>query len=199
MSAEATGRPTRTALFIGANIAVAALFYLGLLTPALEIIHDQRDRIELQRSTLLRFRNIADKGPIVEKLIVQSREASSGGEFLSGKSEGVVNANLQARLKSVVDAAGAEFRSVRSLTARAVGAVDYTGARVEISGTVASVQKAAFDIEGSRPMLFIVSAIVRPSNPNERSGTGGQSASVEPTIEAQFDVFGAIQGRIGDE
>jgi Type II secretion system (T2SS), protein M subtype b len=92
---------------------------------------------------------------MVEDLLSQSRDSLNAGDFLAGKSDGAVNAGLQAHLKSTVEAAGAQFRSVRGLNARTADSLAFTGARVEISGTLKSVQKAAHEIENARPLLFI--------------------------------------------
>ena len=203
MSAGPTARPRwRGPIFVITHIVGLAALYLGLVMPALQTIDDGRDSIRAQRAVLARLRGAAEKGAAIEKLLEHSREASRGAEFLTGATEGVVNAGLQARLKSVVEAAGAQFRSVRSLAPREADALHYTGARVEISGTARAVQKAAYEIEAAKPMLFILAAIVRPSGLGRvaPSAPGRETAAPEePNIDAQFDVLGATQGKRGDE
>jgi Type II secretion system (T2SS), protein M subtype b len=200
MSGGAITRAMRRAGFLLVNMCLLAGFWFGVALPAFETVTDQRGHIKSQSDVLVRLRSMADKGPMVEDLLSQSRDSLNAGDFLAGKSDGAVNAGLQAHLKSTVEAAGAQFRSVRGLNARTADSLAFTGARVEISGTLKSVQKAAHEIENARPLLFIVSAIVRPAStyarPQATAVAAGQPPGAllqqsEPEADAQFDVYGA--------
>ncbi len=110
------------------------------------------------------------------------------GEFLSGPNENVINADLQTRLKTVAEAADARLRAVQSLPPRTRDLTKYSGSRVEIYGSLQSIQRTVFAVESAKPYLLIVGASIKALPSSARPGV-----PEEPIIQAQLDVFGAIQ------
>ena len=182
----------RSAAFICGNLAALALLAWAVALPAAGALADQRERIEAQAKVLARLRAEARTAPPAGEVPRAAAGGEPVGDFLAGSGEGAVSANLQARLKLTAEGAGASLRSVRALPPRQSGKIAHAGARLEISGELRSVQASLYQVEGTLPPLTITACIVRLS-------AGGGRGGDEPTVEAQFDVYGAVRGKSGDE
>ena len=111
-----------------------------------------------------------------------------GDEFLSGPNENVISADLQTRLNAMTEAAGARSCAVQALPAKAIEQIKYSGSRIELFGTIQSVQRAVYAIETSKLYLFVTGAVIKPLQAMNRT-----VVVEEPTIQAQLDAAGAIQ------
>lgn len=176
----------RRAAFLAGNLAAAAVMTFAVILPVREYLAERDLQIAEQRATLARFRAVAGQQAAVQS--AAGRIGADRGEFLAGKGEGVIGADLQARLKRMAEAAGAKLRSVRGLPAQDNEQTKYVGSRVELFGSLAAIHRAVHSIENAKPYLFITGAAVRLSPPIGQTGAGQ-----EPIIEAQLDVFAAVR------
>lgn len=176
----------RGGLFLGGNLLVAVLFVNAVVWPARDFFAERDAQIADQGETLARWRAIAAQDSAVRTMATQV--SMDEVEFLSGKSEGVIQAELQSRLKSMVEKAGARLRSIRSLQTQVDQTAKYLGSRVELFGPIQTVHRAMDAIETAKPYLFIKGAILRPS-----PTSGPTGSTQEPTIEAQLDIFGVMR------
>ena len=112
-------------------------------------------------------------------------------EFLAGSNEGVIGADLQTRLKAIVERSGARIRMIQSQTTKPGDPIRYIGARLTIFGNLQRIHGTIYAIETDKPFLFVTDAVIKPASPVARVG-----AAEEPVIEARLDVFGAaLAGR----
>jgi hypothetical protein len=176
----------RRLAFVAGNLAAGLVILFACVLPMRDLFAERDRQIIEQRTTLARFRAVADQDTIVQA--AAGKSAASQGEFLIGKTEGVISADLQTRLKAMAEAAGAKLRSVRSVAAHSDEQTKYVGSRVELFGSLAAIQRVIYAIESAKPYLFVKSAAVRLSPP-----AGQMGVSKEPLIEAQLDVFGAVR------
>jgi hypothetical protein len=181
----------RGLVFASGNLAAALTLALGVVLP----IHDgfvERDaEIAARRATLTRLQAIAAQESAVQTAS-KAHSAVEAGDFLPGKNEGVVNADLQTRLKGTIEQVGARQRSVRVLPGQAVDQVRYIGSRIEIYGSLPAIHRAIHAIEGAKPHLFVTGAVLKSVPQPTRPGV-----TEEPVVEAQLDVFGAIRIEAG--
>lgn len=178
----------RPAIFVLGNVAVFAVAVFGLVIPTYAFFADRDDRILEQTRVLTRLSAIAAQAVNVESMGSETNTQMRGDEFLSGPNENVISADLQARLKSVIEAAGARSRAVQALPLNTFDQIRYSGSRIEIFGPLQAIHRAVYAIESAKPYLFITGATIKgpPS-------VGRQGVPEEPVIQAQLDVFGAIQ------
>ena len=80
-----------------------------------------------------------------------------------------------------------QLRAVQALPVKTVDQIRYSGSRIEIFGSLQSIAKTVHAVESSKPYLFITGAAVKSPPPLR------QGASEEPVVQAQLDVFGAVQ------
>ena len=187
MTAEwASDRRLHRAMFVALNLAAGFVVFELLVTPVSDLLSARDGRVAEQRLLLSRLTAIAQREPAVNAAARETAEQLKRGESLIGPNEGVINADLQTRIKTMTEQAGARLRSVQGLPASTSEQTKYVGARLEMQGSLQAIQRALHAIETGRPYLFITSAAIRPSlnmqNPRE-----------EPVIEARLDVVGAMQ------
>jgi len=182
----------RRLAFIAGNLAAGVVITLACILPIRDFFADRDQEIMQQRLTLSRFRAVAGQETAVHAAAGQAD--ADRGEFLLGKSEGVINADLQTRLKGMAEAAGVKLRSVRGLPAQTEEQTKFIGSRIEVYGPLAAVHRAIHAIESAKPYLFVRGAAIRPSPPIGQIGVPR-----EPLIEAQLDVFGAVRIEAADK
>ena len=175
----------RSLLFVGGNLFGALALALLVVMPIHGGFADRDEQIATQRATLARLQAIAAQESAVQAAS-KTNSAAGAGDFLAGKNEGVINADLQTRLKGTIEQAGARQRSVRVLPGQTVDQVRYLGSRIEIYGSLPAIQRAIHAVEATKPHLFVASAVLKPVL------SMGKPAE-EPIVEAQLDIFGATR------
>jgi hypothetical protein len=177
----------RRAVFVALNIA-ACVAILVLVAYPIDALLTARDaQIAELSATLSRMNAVASRMGDVDVLARQVDAESDLGEFLAAANEGAATAALQARLKTMTEAAGARIRSVQGLPAKNDGQIRSIGARINLYGALGAVHKALYAVESGKPYLFVANASIRLS-----STVNAQAATTEPVIDAQLDVFGAL-------
>ena len=90
----------------------------------------------------------------------------------------------------MAESVGARVRSLQTLPVVSYEQSRYSGSRIEIFGPLQSIHGAVHAIEGAKPYLFITAASLKLSPPTVGAGPG---VVVAPVVQAQLDVFGAVQ------
>jgi hypothetical protein len=173
-------------LFLLGNLAAGLAIVFACVLPIRELLADGDREVRQLRTTLSRLQAVAAR----EGSVRSAAKATPVGEaeFLAGKADGAIGAELQTRLKGMVEAAGARLRSIRNLPPKPEGHTRYIGSHVEAFGSIAAIQRAIHAIESARPYLFVAGATLRHAPP-----AGPAGASQEPVIEAQLDVVGVMR------
>jgi general secretion pathway protein M len=178
----------RKALFVLGNLAACAAIMLGMVMPMHEFFAERSGRIAGQLKVLARLNAIATQAANVQSIVSDTSAQMRSGEFLAGANENVISADLQTRLKAMTEAAGARSRAVQALPLKVSDQISYSGSRIEIFGPLQSIHRAIYAIESAKPYLFVTGAAIKLMPPVLGQGTPG-----EPVIQAQLDIFGAMQ------
>lgn len=178
----------RRTLFVLGNLVACAVVVIGLVVPIRTFFVDRDDRIVGQLKVLARLSAIAAEAANVQSIVSDASAQMQGAEFLTGANESIISADLQTRLKALTEAAGARLRAVQALPIKIGDQIRYSGSRIEIFGPLQSMHRAIYAIESAKPYLFITGAAIKTM-----PVIGGQGTAQEPIIQAQFDIFGAIQ------
>ncbi|MBR1201861.1 MULTISPECIES: type II secretion system protein GspM [unclassified Bradyrhizobium] len=181
------GRRRRQLLFIAGNLVACALVAGIVVIPIVTFFTDRDSRIAEQQKVLARLSAISAQAAAVQSIVSDTKAQMQGGEFLTGPNESVISADLQTRLKALAEAAGARLRAVQALPVKVSDQIRYSGSRIEIFGPLQSILRAVHAIENAKPYLFVSGATLKmvPAT--------GQGGIQEPGIQAQLDIFGAIQ------
>ncbi len=177
----------RRGLFIGANIGLLGLVYLILVAPIAGYLSDRAERLADLQTTLARYEAVAAQEDAVQKYAGQVAETNTRGELIAGESEGIVNANLQARLKAVSESAGVTVRSIQSIPVKAIRGASLYGARLEVTGSLEAIHTLTRNLESEPPLLLVTAATLR----GEANMWGApQNPEDQHNIDGQFDVYG---------
>jgi hypothetical protein len=175
-------------LFLGVNLCLLVAIYLLAIRPVLSLLSDQTDRLVQARAALSHYAAIAAQETAVRNKAARAGDEATSSAFLQGTSAGAINAGLQAHLKAIADQAGARVQSVRALEPGNDHDIRYLGAHLELAGSIAAIYATLQAIEDREPYLFIDTASLRMP-----AAAPGTSPAQEPSIEAQFDIYGPVR------
>jgi general secretion pathway protein M len=178
-------RLRRRMLFILGNLAILIVIIGGIVMPIQAVFADRDARIADQAGLLAHLQAIVAQGARIESFVSDTNVQLQSGELLAGANENVIGADLQTKLKSMTETAGARSRSVQTLPARMIDQIKFSGVRIDLTATLPALMRAVYMIESSKPYLFIVGASLKSSP------VGLQSKVEEPVLQAQLDVYGA--------
>jgi hypothetical protein len=153
---------------------------------ASQLLADRDREIRHLQMTLARLQAVAAREPSVQS---GAKVANPGeAEFLTGKTDGAIGADLQGRLKGMVEAAGGRLRSVRNLQPKTDAQMRYVGSHIELLGPIVAIQRAIHAIESAKPYLLVTGGTMRLAPAISQGGV-----PQAPLIEAQLDIYGAVR------
>lgn len=177
----------RRAMFVAGNFLAIATLVGVVVWPSLSVFGERDAAIAEQRAVLARLRGIIAQEGLVQTIARDTDAQVQGAEFLRGPNDGVISADLQTRLKSIAEGAGARLRSVQALPPASREQIRYIGSRLEISGPIGAIHRAVHAVESAKPYLFVTAGSIKLSPLIGRPG-----GVAEPVIDAQLDIFGAV-------
>lgn len=180
----------RRAIFVGVNLLALLLIYFIVIEPARQMIAGGAEGIADKQTTLARYRAVAAQEGAVDEYGRQVAESNARGELIDGDTEGLVNANLQARLKTLAEQTKVTVRSIQILPTKTFHGATLVGARLEAAGSLEAIHDLARALEGEPPLLLIVAASIRGQVMMWGAPTAG-----EADLDAQFDVYGGAMSR----
>jgi general secretion pathway protein M len=170
--------------------AAVAGAWLLVVVPVLDAWRENADAIEQAETLLQRQRALAAQRPLLIARIEEEKEqAEAVAGYLRGPSDALAAAQLQDRLKAVVEAAGGELRSTRILPAEAVEAspgTRRTALQVQMIVTIEGLAEILYGLEAGQPYLLIDELSVRNQRERRRRG--------EPELEPRLDVNLRLSG-----
>ncbi len=176
----------RRGIFVGANLLALVIFYFLFIEPVRRFVAEGAEAVAERRQTLARYEAVVSHEEQIQDYARQVANINASGELIEGDSEGVINANLQARLKSIAEASRVTVKSIQMLPEKEFRGVTLVGARIQATGSYESIHELARAIEGAPPLLIITTAALRVLDPF----WGGGGNQVEQNIDVEFDVFG---------
>lgn len=178
----------RKMMFLAGNLAGGFVVASLAIAPIFDFFSDRESHIASQHALLLRMKSVASQEATAQAVERETVAQLKRGELVTGANDGIVNAELQTRLKAKAVQSGAQLRSVQALSPRTSGGVRYLGAQLEVFGPLPSIQRTLHAIETGIPYHFISAAVMKPSSPAHNSG-----GAVEPTINARLEIFVGVQ------
>jgi general secretion pathway protein M len=177
-----------------------ALVLLGLalvgaarlvVAPLVAAFQENAASIEEAEGLLQRYRALAEQRPAMAKrLATQEERAASAAGYLQGPSDALAAAQLQDRVKSVIEGAGGELRSTQILPARPVeedGGIRRAALRVQFAVTIGGLAETLYELESGQPYLLIDQLSVREQRTRRQRRD-------EPEAEAQLDITLELSG-----
>jgi general secretion pathway protein M len=157
----------------GALIAVPLANHVGAL----------RGEIASQRELLGRFEAFAASRPEVEAMAQRSQQVIRSGLFLTGETDALRTASLQAQVTAIAGEHGIRMSSARTLPSREMDGLRLIGVQAELNAQLESLQAMILSLESHRPYLFIESLNVAPTV-SRRPG--------DDALRVRLGIFGAV-------
>ncbi|MEQ1694524.1 MAG: type II secretion system protein GspM [Hyphomicrobiaceae bacterium] len=177
----------------GLAIAVPAVILtalgLGVVAPLALWRQSLQTEVEDTAKSVGRHRaSIAQGNAKTNPALASADIKTLGGDFLQGADVPLIIADLQTRLRAIVVGQNAELDSARALPIKVIDQQSYTGARLQIRGTMKGIHAIIFTIEDATPYLFLDRVQMRME---ERRGAVEDAPGEAATMFADLDVYGA--------
>jgi general secretion pathway protein M len=178
-------------------VALLGIALLGayrlIIAPLLVAYRDGEARIEQAKELLQRYEALAQQRSLLaDRLAEQQERAASAAGYLQGPSDALAAAQLQDRVKSVIETAGGELRSTQILPAEPLEAdlgVRRTTLRVHFVVTIEGLETTLYELETGQPYLIIDEVTVRQERVRRRRNEPGE----HPMLDVSFELFGYVR------
>jgi general secretion pathway protein M len=176
-------------LAVALLVFVLAIPYLLILRPYVATLQANRDALAEQVALRDRYAGLAAAGAGLDERLEDLRDQSDGqSAYLEGASEALVAADLQNRVKTVVQDNGAVLNSTQILEAADEDGFRRLAVRVRMAASTEALYKALYALESDRPFLFIDNIDINAHIVRRRDGRG---EDVE--LMVVFDLFGFMR------
>jgi general secretion pathway protein M len=184
---------------LGLLLAAFALLYIAAVAPLAEIGAGYAERIDDLEFKLTKMRKVAaEKDFWIQRLEEIKQQGKTQGRFISRDTAALASADLQTRIKEVVNQAGGELISTQVIPERKEEQFVRIAVKVRMTGSTEVLRDVLHDFEAGSPILFVENLnirpirIVQPRLPN--SPAAKQPPKVQDRLSVDFDVVGYMQG-----
>jgi hypothetical protein len=193
---EARVKTPRCLVGLGILFALVLVVFLGLVAPWLQRNHMYREAIVTRTDQLERYLGLIDTLPNIQSQLDQLKNTSGlDAYYLAATEPSLAGVALQRRVEGFVSGAGASLTSIQILPAETQGATLYKVAiRARLSASTEALKQVLYDIESSKPLLFVPKLNIRALR-NARRLRRGRAWDDQMTVN--MDVFGYIRRDAG--
>ena len=183
---------SRTLAVVLLGIALLGAYRL-VIAPLVTAYRDGQSRIEQAKELLQRYEALAEQRSLLaDRLAEEQERAASAAGYLTGPSDALAAAELQDRVKSVVEGAGGELRSTQILPAEELEAdlgFRRTALRVHFVVTIDGLEETLYELETGQPYLIIDEVTVR----QERARRRRSEPQAQPMLDVSLELFGYVR------
>lgn len=182
--------PLQRLIALAILVVLAGAAVGGIVEPIISAYVDGHRTIAQERAAIAHASaaGVDAEALKAELASLRSRQGAVPG-VLKSSNDSLAAAELQNRLKSAIEAAHGELRSVQALPSRVDGGLRRITVRGQATVKIAGLRHALYDLESASPLLFLDNLAVdaRP----DKSGRPG--AAQDPNLDLRFDVYGYIK------
>jgi len=170
--------------------AGAGLVYLVTISPLLADYAGTQQSIAQMQTAIEHYRRVAAELPARRAILanLRSRQATSEG-FLQGTNDSLVAAQIQNRIKALVEAAHGELKSTQVLQVQEEGKYRRVTVRAQMALDLGAAQQVIYGIETASPLLFLDSLDMR-----SRIGGRYRDGAEDGALDLRLDVYGYMRG-----
>ncbi len=174
--------------------AVLGALFLYAAMPLIAVYRDTDEAITRTRELLARYEQVAAQRQAYQAQLDELSSRQTGtGVYLSGTTDALAAAELQDRVKAMVDAHGGKLRSVQILPVKVNGAFTRVSVRVQLSANTAAFHRILYGLEAKKPFVFVDNLDIR----NRRAVRRSALKDLDPTLMIRFDLLGYLWPEIG--
>jgi General secretion pathway protein M. len=172
---------------VGLLLVVIAAVYSLVIAPLWGTYTDNRDRIAEQQDLLQRYQRLAANATnLSHRLAVLRKQPVSGEGYLQGDNETLVAAQLQSRIRNVVQTSGGKLTSTQVLAGVDEAGFRRIGVRVTMTADITDLQEVLHSLEGARPYLFLDNVDISGEQSRGREGRGN-------ALTVSFEAYGFMR------
>ncbi len=169
--------------------AVGAIWVLAVEPVTARYETYQRSIAKSQEDLARHRRDAAARDELESQLRELRRARAASGRFLEGGSIELVAAEIQNRVKTLIDSHGASLKSMQALAPEEVDGFRKVTVRVNMTGDTQAFQKIFYAVETANPYLFLDNIDVRSRRPRARRGR----PPTQSDLQIRFDVSGYMR------
>lgn len=174
---------------LGILFLVLSILFVGLVAPAMTNKNTNNERIADLQLQHARYKS-AEQELIqlqkqIEKLLHENLEHKK--DFLEEKQHTLAAADLQQYLKKIIESHAGNLVSTQPITDVNIKPFPKVTIKVHMRGNIDALQKTLYQLESSKPQLFIDNVIIQRRNPTGR----GKQLHIDQ-LDIRFDVNGYI-------
>jgi general secretion pathway protein M len=180
------GRLAALTLLLG----LLGVSYLYVVAPVLAAYQNIDDSLEETSALLQRYEGVARTRDIYQARLDELTARLSGtGIYLSGGTDALAAAELQAHVRKAVDLHNGQLRSIQNLPARSDGDFRRLGVRVQFSASLSSFHTILYGLESAIPYLFVDNLDIHNRRANRRSA----HENLDPHLTVRLDLSGYLK------
>jgi Type II secretion system (T2SS), protein M subtype b len=169
-------------------LIIAVSFFLLLIRPAITIEKKNAELIENLSFQLNKFSNAELQINALKSEIVSLKKNDiNKSDFLQGDSPAIVAANLQKKLKSMIESSGGNLVSTHAITGNDEDIHSKVSIKVHMQVDMNSLQTVLFNLMTHKPLLFTDNLIIQSRNTSARRKNKNSGL-----LEVRFDVTGYL-------
>ncbi len=182
---------------------LAALALLLLVGGALYLVVDQvlvgryhyyQSLLEQHQGRLAQLERMAATREPVQQLIAKiQQDRNVTAQYLPQSAPALAAAELQQRLKAVVEAAGGTLQSTQALPPIEEGGAVKVTISATMNGDARSLQKVLYDLESQTPLLFVDNLELSARATRPRLPSGRYATYTRMQLNVQFEVSGYLR------
>lgn len=193
MAAASVGWGHRLAALALLVLLVGGVFVLLVDRVWMARYHFYRDRLEQQQVQLERLeRMVASREPIQQSIAQIQQDRHVATQYLPRAAPALAAADLQQRIRTIVEAAGGTLQSTQTLPPVDEGSAVKVTVSASIMGDPDSLPKILHGLESQTPLLFVDNLQVSARSTRVRLPSGRFSDHTQVQLYVQFEVAGYL-------
>jgi len=175
-------------------LVVGGAFYVLVDRLWIDRYRYYRTHLEQQQGRLEQLERMAASRESIQRLITGIRQdRAAAAQYLDQSAPPLAAAELQQRVKAVVESAGGTLRSTQALPPAEEGGATKVTISATMTGDTDSLQKILYKLEAQTPLLFVdnLDVTARETRPRLASGRLANYSRVQLTV--QFEISGYLR------
>ncbi len=195
----ALSRPVRRLLAIAILILALLAAWTLAVRPLAAKFAGYRQSIAQSRQLIAGYRRVGGARGTLERRLEEARRVRAGQKFfLEGASVGIVAAELQNRLKSIVTTNGGKLKSTQLLTPKERDGRRRVAIRVNMTAETEALARIFHSLESASPYLFLDNVHIRAPRAVTRrrprsAPRRARAGRIGRDLRVRYDVFGYMQ------
>lgn len=182
---------------------LAALLLLSLVGGGLYLLADRvlvaqyryyQTHLEQQQGRLAQLERMAASREPIQRLIAGiQQDRDTAAQYLPQSAPSLAAAELQQRVKAVVETVGGTLRSTQALPPTEEGNAVRVTVSAALTGDTESLQKILYVLESQTPLLFVDNLDVTARENRPRLPNGQLASYTRVQLNVQFEVSGYLR------